>query len=81
MSDAVTIALIAACGGLPAAAVGIVSAWFSYKASEQSKETLTVSQHTEENTNHLKDELVALTRKDAHAEGVKEERDRTPNVS
>lgn len=35
-------------------------------------EVAAISRHTEKNTNHLKDELVALTAKSSHAEGLKE---------
>lgn len=72
MSDPVTIALITACGAIPTAIVGVMSAYFSYKAAITSKETKEIAKHTEQNTNHLKDELVALTAKSSHAEGVKE---------
>jgi hypothetical protein len=48
----------------------VASAYFAYKAAVISKETKTIAQHTEQNTNHLKDELVALTAKASHAEGV-----------
>ena len=37
-----------------------------------------ISKHTEENTNHLKDELVALTAKASHAEGVIEGKRESP---
>jgi len=72
MSDPVIIAIIAACATIPSAAVGIAAAYFSYKAAVASHETKLIAQHTEENTNHMKDELVALTRSSAHAEGVLE---------
>jgi hypothetical protein len=78
MSDPVIIALISMCGTIPAAATGIVSAYFAYRASVTTKETKTITEataavakHTEQNTNHLKDEIVALTKKASFAEGHK----------
>lgn len=77
MTDAVCIAAIAVLSNA-------VTGYFAYLASKQAKETLTVAKQTEQNTNHLKDELVALTRKDAtavgHLEGVREEKARQEGV-
>lgn len=75
MSDAVTIALISACSAIPTSVVGIASAYWAYKAAVSSRLAVKISKHTEQNTNHLKDELVALTHKAAHAEGVKQAED------
>lgn len=77
MSDPVAIAIIAACGTIPPSIVGLVSAFFAYKASAHSRAALEVARQTEANTNHMKDELVAITRVSAHAEGVLEEKKRT----
>ena len=52
-----------------AVAVGVAAAYFSYKAAINSRDAVIISRHTEENTNHLKDELVALTAKASHAAG------------
>lgn len=71
MSDAVAIALITACASVPPSLVGVAAAYFSYRASKIAAETKQIAQHTEENTNHLKDELVELTAKASHAEGYK----------
>jgi hypothetical protein len=71
MSDAVTIAMITALASLPPSIVGIAAAYFSYRASVNSRTAVIISKKTEENTNHLKDELVALTAKASHAEGMK----------
>jgi hypothetical protein len=74
MSDPVQMALIAA--GIPAV-VSIVGAYFSYKASVIAGQTRTIAEKTEQNTNHMKDELVAaieakstLKESAAHAAGV-----------
>jgi hypothetical protein len=72
MSDPVIIALITACAAIPSTIGGIVAAYFAYKSAVASKATLKVSEHTEANTNHMKDELVALTAKSSHAAGVLE---------
>jgi hypothetical protein len=69
MSDLVIIAIVQS---LPMSVVGLASAWFSYRASVHSKAGLEVSRQTEHNTNHMKDELVALTQKSSHAEGILE---------
>ena len=69
MTDAVKIAVI---GMLGTAAPSLMSAWFSYRASKHAARAVAVAEHTEENTNHMKDELVALTAKSSHAEGVLE---------
>jgi uncharacterized sodium:solute symporter family permease YidK len=82
MSNAVEIEIIKALGtSLPIIAVGFFTAYFAYKAAQSAKssalnsaETLKVAKQTEINTNSMKDELVALTRKSAHAEGVLEGR-------
>lgn len=51
---------------------------FRHKRSEEKLDRVAeLSAHTETNTNHLKDELVALTAKASHAEGVKEGRAET----
>ena len=73
MSDAVQIALITSLTtGIPS----ILAMFFSFMARKHSidavnvsRETQTIAQKTEQNTNHLKDELVALTAKSSHAEG------------
>jgi hypothetical protein len=65
MSDAVVIAMIQFAGSLVAGCVSVVSAIFAYKA-------MTASKRAEKNTNGVKDELVALTAKASHAEGLKE---------
>lgn len=71
LSDPVIISLV---GALSA----IVSAYFSYKAKIQSEKT-------EKNTNHMKDELVALTAKsshaEGHAEGVQDQKDAEDRLS
>jgi hypothetical protein len=67
LSDPVQLALIAS---LTTIIPSMVSAFFAYKASVHAKRAVDVAQKTEENTNHMKDELVALTAKSSHAEGV-----------
>jgi hypothetical protein len=69
MSDAVQIALIGALAGIPSTIGGIAAAYFSYKASQHSREAVNVSRETRANTNGMKDQLVALTKKSSYAEG------------
>ena len=66
MSDLV---LIAALSSFPPAIMGCVSAFFSYRAAVHAKAALIQSERTEENTNHMKDELVAAVKLASHAEG------------
>jgi hypothetical protein len=69
MSDVVKVALISAAStALPS----LLAAFFSYRASRHAKLAVQIATQTEENTNHMKDELVALTAKSSHAEGVLE---------
>jgi hypothetical protein len=75
MSDPVATALITALSTIPTAIAAFFSAWFAYRASVHSKKTAKVAEQTERNTNSMKDELVALTRKEAHAAGVKQAQD------
>ena len=72
MSDAVVIEIIRACALVPTAMAAAASAWFSYRASTYSQRAVKIAKATEENTNHMKDELVALTAKSSHAEGMLE---------
>ena len=73
MSDAVQIAIITSLTtGIPS----LLGMWFAFLARKNSmdaanaaRETQAVAKKTEENTNHMKDELVALTAKSSHAEG------------
>lgn len=67
MSDSVQLALIAsATTVIPS----VVSAFFAYRASVHSKKALEVAKLTEVNTNGMKTELVDLTAKASHAEGL-----------
>lgn len=70
MSDNVVIAIAKAAETLPGAIASVAAAYFAYRAATTAKASLEVSKHTEANTNHLKDELVALTAKSSHAEGL-----------
>lgn len=79
MSDAVLTEAIRLGGQVVTAFSALIGAWFAFKASQHSRmaldssqEAVQVARHTEQNTNHMKDELVALTAKASHAEGVKE---------
>jgi len=45
---------------------------YSKKAADNSTEAIVIAKQTEQNTNHMKDELVNEVRKASHAEGVKE---------
>ena len=73
MSDAVQIAIITSLTtGIPS----ILGMWFAFlarknalDAANTARDTQVIARKTEENTNHLKDELVALTAKSSHAEG------------
>lgn len=62
MSDPVQVALI---GVVTSAVPSCMAAFFAWRAAK-------ISEHTEQNTNHMKDELVALTAKSSHAEGMLE---------
>lgn len=88
MSDPLAIAIVGVCAALPTSVAAFFSAFFSYKAAIHAQATLAVSRdtqalarHTEENTNHMKDELVALTKKSSHAEGVLEGKAEAKNES
>ncbi len=50
-----------------------ISACFSYLAARDAAHALAVSRKTEENTNHMKDELVAEVRSASFAAGQKHE--------
>ena len=73
VSDAVQIALITSLTtGIPS----ILGMWFAFLARKNSmdaantaRETQKTAEQTQKNTNHMKDELVALTAKSSHAEG------------
>ncbi len=66
MSDAVEIALITSLTtGIPS----ILAMVFAFLGRRAALATQVTAQKTEENTNHMKDELVALTAKSSHAEG------------
>ena len=69
MTDAVQIALIGACAGIPGTIGGIAAAWFSYKAATHSREAVVVAKETQQNTDGMKDQLVALTAKSSFAQG------------
>jgi len=71
MSDPVTVALI---GVFTSAIPSCMAAFFAYRAAKHAARSVLISRHTEENTNHMKDELVALTAKSSHAEGFLEGR-------
>jgi hypothetical protein len=73
VSDAVQIAIIT---GLTTGVPSLLGMWFAFLARKNaldaanvSRETQAIAQKTESNTNHMKDELVALTAKSSHAEG------------
>ncbi len=66
MSDAVEIALITSLTtGIPS----ILAMVFAFLGRRAALATQVTAKQTEENTNHMKDELVALTAKSSHAEG------------
>jgi hypothetical protein len=71
MTDAVQIALIQ---GLTVGVPGMVAAYFSYRASQHAKETLVQTSKVEQNTNHLKDELVAEVRRASIEVGKQQEK-------
>ena len=86
LTDAVQIEVVrgltVVLAGLPAAAGAFFAAYFAYKASEHtrtaidiSKQTLEQSTKVEQNTNHLKDELVAEVRKASIEVGKQQEKD------
>jgi len=52
--------------------IALITAYFARQAAQTSKKT-------EENTNHLKDELVAAVSKERYAAGQKQERDNPSN--
>jgi hypothetical protein len=78
MTDAVQIELIrgltVGVPGLFGAVGGMVAAYFSYKASQHAKEAMTQVAKVEQNTNHLKDELVAEVRKASIEVGKQQEK-------
>lgn len=77
MSDPVQIALISACStALPS----ILAAFFAWRASVHARSASITSLQTEKNTNGMKNELVALTDKEAHARGVLDQKERESSV-
>ena len=72
MSDPVLVAIITAAATVPGSIIAALAAFFAYRASDRAKDAVAISLKTEINTNHMKDELVALTAKSSHAEGVLE---------
>jgi len=73
MSDPVQIALISALTtGIPS----ILGAIFAFMASRHAKAAAVQSAKTEENTNHMKDELVHEVRQASFAAGAKSETDK-----
>ncbi len=54
---------------IPPSIAGMISAYFSYKASIHAQENLVTSKEIKENTNGLTAHLVALTQKSSYAEG------------
>lgn len=89
LSEAVQLALIdkvpsiaAACASIVAAFGAALGGYFSYKAhgtakyvAEIARETNDVAKKTEQNTNHLKDELVEAVSRERFAAGQKQEAD------
>lgn len=71
MSDIVTVALISAAS---TAVPSLLAAVFSFMASKHAREASETATRTERNTNGKMDQLVALTAKSSHAEGVLEEK-------
>lgn len=73
MSDAVQLAVIDAAKVIIPAVMSLagmsVTAFFSYRAAQAAHESLQVSKEIKEQTNGMTEHLVALNRKDAHAEG------------
>ena len=61
------VALISSAGSTTAALFG---AYFAYRASVHTKATMVATKQTEQNTNHLKDELVAAVKQVAFRKGV-----------
>lgn len=76
MSEAVQLALIDKLPSLIAGVSGMFAAYFAYRAHRIAKDTNVVARKTEENTNHLKDELVAEVRKASFAAGQKQATDK-----
>ncbi len=68
LSEAVQLALVARLPELAIAAASIFTSYLTYR-------THTIAKKTEENTNHLKDELVAAVGKERFAAGQKHEAD------
>lgn len=68
MTDAVQIAIIASIGPT---LIGLVNAAHQYVATRKIGQNI---QKVEEQTNHIKDALVASTALASHAEGVKDEK-------
>ena len=69
MSDAVQVALITSIPATLAAIFSYLASRRSADAAATARDTQVIAKKTEENTNHLKDELVELTAKSSHAEG------------
>ena len=76
IAQAVWIALIDKIPVIVAAGASIASAYLAYKTHTVSKETQAVAIQTEQNTNHLKDELVNEVRQAAFAAGQKQEKEK-----
>lgn len=69
MSDPVAIALIGLARDVGVLVPSVIAAWFAYRASVHAKDASESSKETATNTNGIKDNLVALTDKEAYARG------------
>lgn len=74
ISEAVQLELVKNIPQIMTGGSAIAIAYFTYKTHLVTKETKTIAEHTEQNTNHMKDELVAEVRKASFAAGQKEEK-------
>jgi hypothetical protein len=73
MSEAVQLALVNNIPQIVTGVSAIAIAYLTYRTHVVAKETSVVAKQTEENTNHLKDELVAEVRKASFAAGQKDQ--------
>lgn len=74
ISEAVQLKLIDNIPQIVTGVSAIAIAYFTYRTHLISQDTNAVAKHTEQNTNHMKDELVAEVRKASFAAGQKDQK-------
>ena len=75
ISEAVQLELVRNIPQIMTGVSAVAIAYFTYRTHLVAQNTNEVAKHTEQNTNHMKDELVAEVRKASFAAGKQEQKD------